>query len=109
MWNRTPSFAREPGRLGDGLDRSELVVRVLERCEERPGSSDLRGEAIEIDPTVSVDGDDHDLEPVRLERVRDAAHGRMLDGADHDPGAELADRRGRRPRSRVRSIRCRRR
>ena len=56
-----------------------------------PGVRDLRGESIEVDPPLPVDGDGHHLEPVGLERVGDASDGGVFDGAEHDPRPELAD------------------
>ena len=56
-----------------------------------PGVLTSDREAIEVDPPVPVDRDRHDLEPVRLERVGDAADGRVLDGSEDDPGAELSN------------------
>jgi hypothetical protein len=84
--------ARETSGLRDLLDRAELVVGMLDRCQEGAGRPHLCREPIQVDPALSVDGDDHDLEPVGLERVSDAADRRVLCCADHDPGAELTDR-----------------
>ena len=57
-----------------------------------PGVLHLGRVAIEVDPAVTVDGDRDDLEAVGLERVGDAADGRVLDGSEDDPRPELPDR-----------------
>ena len=85
-----PGLTAEARGLADLLHRPDLVVRVLDAREEGRGGAHLRGEAIEVDAPVDVGRDDHDLEPVALEDVADAAHGRVLDRGHDDPRPELA-------------------
>ena len=82
----------QPRRLADRLHRPDLMVRVLQRGEQRAGATDLGREPVEVDLARGVDGDADHLEPVGLERVPHAEHGWVLDVADHDPRAELTDR-----------------
>ena len=85
-------LARQAGGLGDLLQRAELVVRVLDAREQRAGRADLGGVPVHVDASVGVDRHHHDLEPVALEHVAHAADRGMLRRADHDAGAQLADR-----------------
>ena len=85
---RLPSQA---GGLGHLLERSQLVVRVLDAREQRAGRADLGGVAIHVQATVGVHGDHHHLEAVALEHVAHAPDGGMLRGTDHDARAQLAD------------------
>ena len=70
---RLPSQA---GGLGHLLQRSQLVVRVLDAGEQRAGRADLGGVPIHVDAPVGVDRDHHDLEAVALQHVADAARPR---------------------------------
>ena len=83
---------REAGGLGHLLQGSQLVVRVLHAGEQRAGDADLGRVPVHVDPSVGVDRHHDDLEPVALQDVADAADRGVLGRADHDAGAQLADR-----------------
>ena len=85
-------FPGEPGRLGHLLQRSELVVGVLQARQERAGAADLNREAVEVRPPRPVRRDHRDLEPIGVEHAADPPHGGVFDGAHDDPVAQLAPR-----------------
>ena len=100
-------LARQSRCLADLLHRAELVVRMLHAGEQRAGRPHLGRVPVEVDAAVSVDRDLHELEAVALQGVAHAADSGVLHAAHDDPGAQLPDRLGRRPRSPARPPRCR--
>src|SRR5207248_4625269 len=84
----------ELGDGGDRLDGADLVVRLLDRDEDR--SIRERGlDVVGIHPTVAIDGQLDDLEPELLELPQRVQDGVVLDGARDDPMATGLARPGR--------------
>jgi hypothetical protein len=78
-----PPFARERSDLGERLDDSDLVVRVHDRHEERPGV-ERRAKRTEVDEPPGVDGKSGDAEPLFLQGTARIEHRLVLRATHHD-------------------------
>src|SRR6185437_10610140 len=70
----------------DGLERADLVVRELDRHDDR-ALVERAGELFRIDAPIAVDRELDDLESELLELLEAVEHGVVLDRAGDDPMA----------------------